>query len=179
MHYFCTLFISAALHAEVRINQKQRLYRQVFKLQIPSRVIGCNMANSRHMKTVIAQIGIVVMQVRDSLFLTFAAAVFSDIVPCCRAGNQRQIHRHPSLCKLSCCKHGDVMNPADMPKGVKRRNINTDTHKLINVFTFYQLVHVDIFLGITLFLHLAVCEKLHILGRVERQMFSFKAVHTA
>ena len=78
---------------EIGIDQQQRLNRQVLKLQIPSGVVGGNIADILHTVVNEPLPRIVVVQVRHAALIVTAAAEFTDIVSESCGADQRKIHR--------------------------------------------------------------------------------------
>ena len=133
MHYLRTFFISAALHPEVGVDEKEGFCGKVFKLQIPSGMIGCYVAYHRHVKSVKADIRIIVVEIRYSSFLALFATVFAYIVTEGRPRNQSQIYGNIKRLQLPCSVHGNIVNAADMPQSVKSSQLRSKAHELVYI----------------------------------------------
>ena len=177
MDDFFAFFVSAALHAEIRIDQQQRFYGQVLQFQIPGRMIGRNVTDDRHSKTIHTKVCIVIVEVRNPLLLVFSASVFPDIMARRRAGDQGQVYRHACSIKLSCRMHGHIVHPRHMSQGVKRRDIDPDTHEFVKIQGFGHLPQLQIFLCKAFCFHLCSSQELHILRRIVGQMQHLIAVN--
>ena len=177
MDDFLPFVVSAALHTEVGINQQQGFHGQVFQLQIPGGMVGRDVTDDRHLVAVETKVCIVIMEIRDTSLLVFPAAIFSDVMACRRTGNQCQIHRHPCIIKLSCRMHGHIVDPCHMTQGVKRRNVGTDAHELIQVQTLGHFAQFQILGCKAFFGNFCRRQELHILCRVISQVQHLVAVN--
>ena len=176
MYNFLSFGIAAALHPEVRIDQNQGFHRKVLQFQIPGGMVGCNMADHRHVEPVEADVRIIIMEIRDPPFFAFAAAVLTDVMACGRTGNQPQIHRHLQRLQLTGHMHGHIVDAGNVSQRVPRSNLDTDAHELINALISCHPVKPEIFLMITAFLHLCRPEKPHVQRRIKRQGHPFKFI---
>ena len=164
---------SGALYAEIRIDEQQGFHGKVFQLQIPGGVIGCDMRNGRKGIPAEAVVGVIIMKIRNTLFLKWAAAVFTDVMHGGGAGDDTQIHRHSHLVQLIGHIHGNVMNTADMSQGVKWRNIDTDAHEFVDVLVANHFVHLGVFRIKTAGCNLHIAEQPKVLRRIEGKGFLF------
>ena len=81
------VFISNALYPKVSVNQQQRFYGQILHLQIPCGMVGCYMPQHRHVKSIEADIRIIIVQIRSSLLLALSAAILAYIMARGGSGN--------------------------------------------------------------------------------------------
>ena len=81
--------------------------------------------------------------------------------------------------QLSGCIHRNVMNTADVPESVERRDIGADTHKFIYELALNQFLESQILVCKSIIFNLLVAEQLHIVSWVERQYLSLVHVYAA
>ena len=86
------------------------------------------MTYHRHTKPVKADIGIIIVEIRDSSFLTLFTSVLSDIVTGGRTGNNPQVNGHFQGLKLSCRMHRHIVNSGNMTQGVERSQFHSYAH---------------------------------------------------
>ena len=117
------------------------------------------------------------MKIRNPFFLTFSAAVLSDIVTCRSSGDQPQIDGNSGLFKLSCHIHSCIVDAANMAQRVEGRNIDADPHKFVHIFLFHKSAEIQIFSRISLVHNLIFCEKNHIFRGIKRKMLFFVGIN--
>lgn len=79
------------------------------------------MADQRHVEAVEADIGIVIVKIRNALFLALLAAVFADIVAGGRTRYEAEVDGNLEESELAGQMHGDVVDVGDVAQGVERR----------------------------------------------------------
>ena len=125
------LGVMGLLHPEVRIDQQQRLRRQILRLQIPHRVVGGHMTDVRQPVAAEPQIRVIVVQIRHPL--PRMAAELADVVSGGAAGYQRQIHRRAAAPQRPAAGQCDVMHPGDVLQRAVGRHLQPQPHHLIDV----------------------------------------------
>ena len=170
--------VPAALYPEISINQNQGFRGQILQFQIPGRMIGRNVADSRHSEPVVASVRVVVVKIRDAPLLAFSTAVFPDIVPRRRSGYDSQIHRSSGFRKLAGHMHRNIVHASDVPQSIERRDVCADTHELIKIAVLHQMMKLDVLTRIASFFNFVVCQKHHAAGRIKGKIFLFIGVQS-
>ena len=116
-------------HAKVRIDENQRLDRQVFKLQVPGGVVRRDMRDIRHVALFQPFPGVVIVQIRNARHILAAAAEFADIVAQRGAGNERHIHGQARALCLPRGVNRDMANAEGMPRRIKRHDLLADAQQ--------------------------------------------------
>ena len=122
-----------ALYTKISIDQQQRFRGKVLEFQIPCGMVAGDMSRHRHLFPEQKFIGIIIMEIRDSLFLFRRASELSQIVTCRRRRNEGQIHRYIRLCQLFSNKQCHVMHASDMPHSIERCDFPADPHEFIDI----------------------------------------------
>ena len=94
-------------------------------------MVGRNVTYHRHIEPVKAEVGIIVMEIRDSSLLALLASVFADIVACSGSGNQPQIYWNFQSLQLPGGVHGNIVHSCNMSQGVEGSKLHSYAHKFI------------------------------------------------
>ena len=78
-------------------------------------------SHQRHVEAVEADIGIVIVKIRNALFLALLAAVFADIVAGGRTRYEAEVDGNLEESELAGQMHGDIVDAGDVAQGVERR----------------------------------------------------------
>ena len=103
---------AALLHAEIRVDERQGLRRQVLRLQIPGGMVGRDMADVLHVMACEPFIRIVIVKIGDAL--VGLAAEFPQVVAGRRAGGQRHVDGHSRPIKPPCDGQRHVVDAGDV-----------------------------------------------------------------
>ena len=171
--------LAGAFCPEISIDEQKRFNRQILEFQIPGRMIRCDMCDNRQFVPVQTVIGIVIVQIRDAVFLMFPAAVFANVMGGCRSGYQSQIDRNPGIVKLSGCIHGNIVNSADMSECIERCDVRSDPHEFIDIKTSDQLLQLDVTGDKSAISDLCVRKDKHVFCRIKGTDLTFVSVDSA
>ena len=119
------------LHAEVGVDQQQRLHGQVVRLQIPHGVVGGDVADVSHAAASEPQVGVVIVQIGHAL--AGPASEFPDVVAGGSAGHQRQIHRRAAAAQGTGRRQCHVVYPGDVLQRAEGRYLQPQAHQLVDV----------------------------------------------
>ena len=128
-----------ATHAEIGIDEQQRLDRQVFKLQIPRGMVCGDVADLLHIVPAEPLPGIIIVQIGDPAQIRAAAAEFADIVAERRRADERQVDREAGLFRKDRRMQRDIMHADGMRGRVKRRCLHPEAHHGQNVILAHGL----------------------------------------
>ena len=124
------LRIVELLDAEVGVDQQQRLHGEVVGLQVPDGVVGGHVADIGHPAAAEPLVGVEIVQVGHAL--AGAAAELAQIVAGGGAGDQGHVHGHAAFPQGAGGGDGDVVDAGDMLKGAVGRDLQAQTHQLID-----------------------------------------------
>ena len=102
-------------------------------------MVGGDMPHLFQAVPFIAEVRIIVMQIRDAARFLRAATEFPDIVADGGAGDQRQVHFHAGQAELAGHIGRHVMHAAHMGQGIKRRDIAGYPHELVDIAVIDQV----------------------------------------
>ena len=117
------------LDTEIRIDQQQGFHRKVLQFEIPGRVICRDVGDKRHVISLQALVGVIIMKIRHPTGLAFLTTKLTNIVTDGGTAHKRQVNLNSHGRELSCHGHGDMMYARDMPQGVKGGNFGTEAHE--------------------------------------------------
>ena len=117
-----------AAHAEIRVDEQQRLDGQVFKFQIPGRVVGGDVADLLHPVPAEPLPGIIIVQIGDAPEVLAAAAELADVVPQRRRTHERQIDREARPLRQNRRMQGDIVHADGVRGGVEGRRLHPQAH---------------------------------------------------
>ena len=176
MYFFLAAGLPAAFNSEICVYQEEGFYGKILDFQIPGGMVGRNMAYHRHTESVEARACVIIMKIRDALFLALSAAVFADIVSCRSSRNQPQIYRYFKRFKLTRRMHGYIVNACDMSESIVRFDFNAKPHKFVEIISIGDSEQAKIFLVISFLHYLFRRKEAHFYGRVERQRLFFNGI---
>ena len=171
--------LAGAFGPEISIDKQKRFDRQILKFQIPGRMIRCDMRDNRQFVPVQTVIGIVIVQIRDAVFLMFPAAVFANVMGGSRSGYQPQIDWNSGIVELPGGIHGDIVNSADMPECIERCDVRSDPHEFIDIKTSDQLLQFDVTGDKSAVFDLCVRKEKHVFCGIKGTDLTFVSVNSA
>ena len=127
-HGLAAVFARAA-HAEVGVDQQQRLDRQIFKFQIPCGVIGRNMADRFQIAVGEPLPCIVIVQKRNAHGVLSAAGEFADVVTERGGCDERHVDRKSGLRRQLGHVHRNVAHADRVRRGVEGHDLAPDAHR--------------------------------------------------
>lgn len=161
-----TVRAARLLHAEVRVDQQQRLHGQVIRLQIPHGMVRRDVTDVRDAPAAEPEVGVVIVQIRHAL--AGAAAELADVVPRRRAGDERKVHRHAGLLQRASRRHRDVVDARDVLERAVGRRFQPEAHHLIDVLAPPQARHLAVARGAGAALQLALRQERDVPRRIVR-----------
>ena len=143
-HDFPAVF-PVAPDAEVGVDQKEGLHREVLKLQVPGGVVGGHVADLLQPGALQPGPGVVVVEVGGPLLVGAAAAEFAHVVAEAGGGHQRQIHRQARLPGQDGGVERHVVDADDVGGGVKGHGLPPDTQERHQVHLADQKLKLPVF----------------------------------
>ena len=135
-YLFTSVFSPHAFDAEIRIDQEEAFHAEILQLQIPDRMRRGDDAELSQIFAPGVFIGVVVVQVSDTISFFRPAAIFPDIVEDRSAAGKGRIHPDLRLQELFCDACGQIADAGDMPEGIKPGDHAVEAHEGVEVLFF-------------------------------------------